>query len=491
MGAGSAGGAVIVVPTDPPDNGGGGTDPEPPGSLWAGWPSSSDTTLLSLRPHGRRYGIATVAPTGADFTTVGAGSSEARAEALNAASAGSLSWDGIGPDYRNDVLIGPGTYNEGLGGGDWACYVGTTGNPADVILQADGGGGGVIHSFGSQYLEALTLRAYSSDGDLSPKYPWHITGGPVTIAQRCIFDTRGAVDGVSTGGNRTAGLVGKDSSTLTAFYDCTFKATPGTADGFNMHGEATMRDLPETALFIKCTTEGVASIGSTGNLSLTGQKSRLYVIGLVHDEHLTEITADANTDVYTDSDLPVTGAAAVYRGVTTWPTIVDGLLPELADFYYPSSLGDEPVDWQPTVPDAAPMAPVVGRTYITRVDPDIAMRVTHSGFTATTAAGNYGIVHRVADTAYVTAEPVTAENLAGGGWGVALGKNAWAHPYAFTRYPGNNGFWVKVAWTDATVRVTGSAALPGIIDCYYTDDGTTLVPVAEGTPHPVPFVRAA
>lgn len=474
-----------LVPPDPPDGGGGETPSDP--NLWLGWPATSDPILQSFRPHGRRVAVRSVGIPGATNADLNEAATASKVAATEFGLGGKGFWDGAGPDYRYDVLIGPGTYNGSMGGGQWGCYIGTTGDPEDVILQADDGSNGVLHSFGPQYLEGLTLRAYTSDGDESPKYPWHITGGPVTIAANCVFDVSDAIDG---GGNRTAGVVGKDSSVLTIFYRCTFRATPGVADGFNMHGAPTPGDLAETAIFLDCTTEGVASIGSTGNVSSTGDLARLYVIGLTHDEHLVEIGADANAEVYTDTDLPVGGSpAAVFRDVTDWAEVVDGLLPELAAYYYPSALPEpSPVDQTIPVDDASPMAPVPGRTYFVRIRQEEALRARASGFTCTVAAGEYGIAILPADTPYVRDEPVKRD-LVDPGSLLTVGTVVHENFYAYTRYPGDNGIWVKVAFDNAAARVLGSASLPGLTDCAYSDDGTTLVTVSEGTPHPIVFVR--
>ena len=63
------------------------------------------------------------------------------------------------------------------------------------------------------------------------------------------------------------------------------------------------------------------------------------------------------------------------------------------------------------------------------------------------------------------------------------------HYYAYTRYPGDHGFWVQFAADNASLRVEGSAELPGLTDCYYTDDGTTLTQVNAGTRFPVLRLR--
>jgi hypothetical protein len=191
--------------------------------------------------------------------------------------------------------------------------------------------------------------------------------------------------------------------------------------------------------------------------------------------------------VYTDTDLPVVGnPVAVNRNTTALPNIVDGSLPEINAVYYPSALTDTtPADYYAAaVTDAAPMAPVPGRMYLTRVPLPEAQRIQRVGFTCTTAAGSYGAHLEPADTAYVRdADP--SLSLPGTGTALAVGANSYQHYYAYTRYPGDNGIWAKVRFDNAAARVTGSAQLPGLAECAYTDDGVTLVPVTAGTPHPL------
>lgn len=473
----------------PPDGGGGGPiDPGPTNPLYPGWPATTDTFLESIRPKGRRIITTSVGIPGAAYTTVAAAATAA-ANAVNADGLdGGLYWDGAGPDYRNDVLIGPAIYNEEGGGGQWNCYVGTSGDPTNTVLQFGGDSGGTLHTFGSIYLENLTIKAYSVDGDVSPKYPWHITGGPITIAANCIFDVRGAVSGVSAvGGNRTAGLVGKDSSVLTIFYKCKFIGDPAAGiTGFNMHGGSTPGRWPETCIFLDCETENISGIGSTGNLSLTGERSKLYVINLTHDGLLGEISSDANTDVFTNTSLALTGGTTITYGVNEPPALVNGMLPELDAFFYPSAIGEQG-DQSVTVTDAAPMSPVANRQYYVKIRLTEAQRIQVAGYVCSFADGNYGISLEPVDTPYEL-DKLPSLDLLGTSVPLALGRVASQHYYAYTRYPGDNGIWVKVRFNSATAQIMGSAQLPGLTDCFYTDDGVSLNAVTAGTPHPLLFI---
>jgi hypothetical protein len=49
--------------------------------------------------------------------------------------------------------------------------------------------------------------------------------------------------------------------------------------------------------------------------------------------------------------------------------------------------------------------------------------------------------------------------------------------------------WVGVKFTDSACTVEGSASLPGLHDCYYSDnDGATMVKATAGTPFPIAHV---
>lgn len=472
----AATGRAPVIP-DPPDGGGG--DPDP-----TGWPTTTDPVVLAMRPTGRLVASGTAT----DTATRDALASSLAAAVDADAQAGFLYWDGIGPDYRTELFVQPGTYAGG-GNSSWRAIVGTDTNQR-TVLASSVANGGVIHSFGSHYMENLHLTAQTNGSNTAPKYPWHITGGEMNIAANCTFDLSQIEPDTVTGGEGIAGWVGADGDAgmTIVFYGCHFEPGP-LMNTLNLHGPATgdLR-LPMTTIFVNCTGLNGVEIYCPGGVATAGGGSRLYVI----NTPVAGLGADTGCHVYTNSAAPAmtANAGTIHRDVTTWP-IPDGGLSDLwSDYFYPSSIGDEPTTIAPTVTDAAPMAPVAGRTYLTRVRLPSALHVNVSGVTITTAAGQVRQFHFPADTPYAVDEAPSPAHPTTNPETVTMGQMPWTHYYAYTRYPGGNGIWHKVQFTNASARVTGSAQLAGLTDCYYTDDGTTLVPVAAGTPHPVPFIRA-
>lgn len=472
--AAASSGVPIV---DPPP------DPEPPTS---GWPSTADATLLALRPSGRVVASAEATDSATRDTAATALLNAVYADART----GFGYWDGIGPDYRTDLFLVPGNTYTGGGNSDWRAIVGT--NPATrTLIEARNNSGGVIHSFGSIYMENLHLRPLTTVEKSAPKYPWHITGGEMCVAARCTFDLSAIEADTIQGGNGIAGWVGADGKQgmTIIFYKCDFIAGP-IANTLNIHGQGSTEDNPMTLAFIDCTGLNSVEVFTPGaDVTASGERNRFYII----NTPMSKIGGNANTDIYTDGAAPAMAlnAATITRGTTAWDVPEGGLSDLWADYYYPSSIGVAPIKLTPTVSDAAPMQPVAGRTYITRIRNTTAMRVTHSGVTVTTAGGQVSYTHIPADSPYLRNEAASPAHPTLDPLTVTSGDMTWKAYYAYSRYPGDNGFWHKVRFTGSSaVRVTGSAQLAGLTDCYYSDDGVTLVPVAAGTPHPLPFIKS-
>lgn len=468
------------MPPPPDGGGGGGTDPDPPPAV--GWPTTTDPVLLAMRPTGRVVASGTVANTAARDTE-----SERQVNAiLSEARTGYGYWDYGGPDYRTAIFMQPGTYTGG-GQYEWRSLVGT--NPANrTVMEARNNSGGVVHSFSSLYMENLRLVPLTTVDNSAPKYPWHITGGRMCIAANCAFDLSQIESDTIEGGSGIAGWIGADgdSGMTIILYKCDFIPGPK-ANTLNIH-DGGPPEHPMTLVFVDCTGLDNLGLVCPGGASTDGQKNRLYVI----NTPCASLWADGNGEVFTNSAAPAaTGSTGtITRGVTAWPVPAGGLSELWEDYYYPSSVGAA-YKYQPAVTDAAPMAPVPGRTYYTRLRPDRAGRYTHGGVTVTTVGGQISQSHTPSDTLYTRNEPVNPQIPQVDPIAVTSGELAWRAYYAYSRYPGDNGFWHKVRFTGSSaVRVTGSAQLGGLTDCYYSDDGVTLVPVTAGTPHPLPFIRA-
>jgi hypothetical protein len=491
---------------------GGGGDPDPPDppdAPQATWPTTSDPVLTALRPAGRVLGVFTVDDR---FSVTAANKHNPEPafegifdteDGLQVADAGA-NWNlfpqvDVGPDYRGDVIVAQDTYQVAMGSGGWGAMVGAAATrPVDdfgeaTILQAandgtdpDVGGGGIIHSFGSLYLEGITLRSYSVDGhDVAPKYPWHITGGQVMIAAHCTFDITDAVFGVD---GQAAGTVGMDGlpGAFVVFYRCKFTKAPG-APGMNLHG-SDPGVLPITVCFIECDVTDLGDIGFGASLTLSSGRNKFYVIGCTG---LTQITTDG-CDVFTDDpdcDFVDNGTGStITRGTTDWPVPDAGGLPDWwADYYYPSEI-DTPHGFTIGMGDAANFTPPAGRQYLVPVASAVtdAIHVTHTGIVAAAAGGEYLTVPKRIFTDPDTDAPDL--NLGDFHQNVVNGAQDWQQFQFFTWYPGEADRLYVQATFDGTALVKGSltAAADALMN-----DGSGWEPVPGGTRVPVVSVRSS
>lgn len=475
----TGGTGAVVTPTDPGD-----TDPPPSGT---GWPTTTDPILLALRPTGaRNLSTKTAAP----GTTLGA-NLVAVADEIDAATESPYGLQGA--DHSGVLFLPPGEYQGGTGMGRWLAVVGTSGNPEDVIIHSDTqDADGVIHPYTPVYLEGVTLRAGKVGNGEAPKYCAHIAGSPRTTFANVIFDATGS----DTVGN--AGTVGMDGSpgTRLTFYGCEFYDVAGQGRlGMNLHG-GYASDYPSKIMFINCTApKGIGyAAGITGP-----QPDEVYVIGGTIGG---EIAAGPDAAVYTNLANNVTGGGPVTRNHTTWPLPESGdhgLVDIWADYYYPSSLTTiGTTEARATVSDTAPMTPVAGRTYYCPVPVPSAMHFNRYGIQVRSGAGaSWGWAARP-DTPEFYGSPIPANvvpaelrTTLGTDQTLPNGKVMQAYYYSWIAYPagsfGGNRMWVAFKIANTTgVTIDGSAMLPGLHDCYYSDDnGTTLTKATAGTPFPL------
>lgn len=481
--------------TPPPSGGGGGGSGE---FSWA-WPTS-DATLAAIRPTGRTLETRKVSAThaGATDATVGAALTAALATASS-----SIPYGQDGPDFRTDVLIAPGTFHESNGGGSWRNLIGTSGTPSDVILFSDTtANDGVIHPAGSTHVEGLTLRAGHNVGaDTSPKYCAHLGGNGVLTFANVHFDASTAVPGDPS--HLSSGTVGLDGAPglYLLFYKCTFTKPPGLSGaGMNLHGSNPGPE-PISVMFIDCTLPDGAAFGGPG--ATDGRPDRLYVVGGTLGGN---ITANSTTHVYTDAPGSVVAGSHGVTTTSTWPTYTNGLPPEWGSYYLPSSLATTgTVLAKAVVSDAAAMNVVAGRTYYCPVPITSAMRVNRHGVTIVNSAGQWAArpcpdSRVIYGSPYAANYPPVADMPLGGTSATpAAGQVLSAFYYQWAVYPGSTSvsgtaqpgsrMWVGVKFTDSACTVEGSASLPGLHDCYYSDnDGATMVKATAGTPFPIAHV---
>lgn len=465
----------------PPDP----AEPEPP--VVIDWPETTDPDLLALRPAGRTLGTAYVS--GPDVAAQVA--TDLLTTYQQGTRGGYLAWDGTGPQYRTTLFLAPGVFGGG-GNSEWRAVVGL--DPENrTVLESKIPNGGVIHSFGSHYMENLHLTCLTDldrpEGEANvPKYPWHITGGEMCIAANCTFDLSQVHPDTLGGGAAWVGADGSGGMTV-LLYNCHF--IPGPLNNIiNIHGPASGEPMqfPMQYIVVNCTGLESLPMFCPGGPDVHGNGSEMWII----NTPVASIEGLAGDHIYVDSDVPVLpgNQATIHRNVTEWPIPEGGLSSLWQSYFYPSDIGNEPTDITVEVPDAAPFAPTPGRTYYTKVPFTRAARATHIGVTVTQAAGNAGLTMVTADTQYIWDEEPTPilleENTP-----TQVGLTVRQHYYAYTRYPGTNGIWHLCSFDDPGVRVMGSEALPGIVECRYTDDGVTFHDVPEGTAHPIPVFRAS
>lgn len=491
--AATRGGAV--VPTDPDP------DPDPGGDWTEGWPTTDDPILASLRPTGLEP---VVVATGTPGDSVGD-----LLTPMAATISGNLltPYGAEGPRDHGVLFLPPGTYRGGFGTGNWLSIVGTTGNPEDVIIFSDTeDADGVVHPYGPLHMEGVTLKAgFSETLQKSPKYCAHIAGGFRTTFANVIFDASDARSGVFG----SAGTVGCDGNVgaVVTFYRCTFIRQDDLAgtenSAMNVHG-GPAGVVPMSVAFIDCDMPNGGGFGGGGTSD--GGHDELYVIGSTVGS--LGIGTSETTDVWTDSDATVFNPASggtvgvVTRGWTDWPQPAPdsdaGLVPLWDSYFSPQILDTLGTTVErAVVTDAAPMTPVAGRTYYAPVPIRKGMWLNRYGLQVHSGAGalvtlipepdpgvTYGAIQRRNQPEFL--DIGTAAGPIGSGQWLVSYYYSWIL-YPGTDVTGGNRMWVKFRFDDPTgVSVDGSAELPGLHDCYYSDDdGATLVKATAGTPFPL------
>lgn len=472
----------VVTPVDPET---------PPGP--DGFPITSDPVLQALRPSGVRNLAVKTADPGSDMGEL-LDELKATQDALTETPYGAT-----GPDHSAILFLPPGEYQGGFGTGRWASVVGTTGNPADVVIHSDTiEADGVVHPYSPVYFEGLTLKgSWNSQLDQSPKYAAHIAGSQRTTFANVIFDVTearisSAID--STWGN--AGTVGMDGSpgTTVIFYACDFRDVAGQSRlGMNIHGgpEGT---IASTIAFIDCVLPKGLGYNYAGQNASLDPRDKVYVIGGTVGG---TFEMGGSVDVYTDHDNVVNGAVNVFRNQTEWPVPAEHGLRDLwFDYYYPSILdvvGTTEV--RATVTDVAPMTLVSGRTYYCPIPVTSAVHLNRWGLHVRSGAGaNWGWLAQP-DPGVYYGSPVPGNKPEPSAFVtdavLASGKILNSYYYSWMLYPatsvGGNRGWFHFKVPNASgVTVDGSAQIAGMYDCYYSDDnGVTLTLATMDQPFPL------
>lgn len=429
------------------------------------WPSSGNATLLSIRPQGRLLGTLTVDPafpvTATNFWTVNAAGAKAHdliyADGLRT----SLSWNDYpqldaGPDYRVDIIIASGTYNQTVSLPDWTNLVSVTGNPADVEIYNNANSGGVMHQYAACYVEGITFHSVDNGttdpGGTGPKYPLHITCNQGTLVfANCKFLHR------NYGGGANA--VGADSGGGLAvwFYNCNFDSTQH-PNMSNCHGDPGAVESLEYG-FISCTT--TPSTGtSLGYNTLTPVPPPAQPIDQVYARgNGCTISADGNATLITSGTaLPITAIGYNQRNA-----------------YYPSDIGSSVTRVLGSA-DAVAFSPPIGREYHIPLPITRAIHTTGRGVVAAAAGGVVGITtSRTSLSALAYGVPDSLPTL-------TSGNNAADFYFFTTFYPqdtAKNRAWAHVQAKSGAPSLMGSLALA--VGAYYSLSGdSTLYPVPSG-----------
>lgn len=448
-----------TVPPPGPD-----PDPDPPVTLAI--PDPIDATVAAMRPAGRSLGLFTVSPTDpeADYTTVGAAIEAAKAVQIAAGKQDAVAWpSSLGPDYRVDIVLGPGTYEEHVGGSAWINLYAAAGTElGDVVIYDDTSSSGVLHCFGATYVEGIALVCggtgigYPAAGS-GPKYPLHLgADGTLTFVNVRLVPTQEA-------GSATAavGMDGDDGTQVT-FYKCDIQDSPSSTWLANMHS-ASGNTVPLILAFIDCTLANVVQYDDLG----TGLADQVYFIG------------------NTGGSLSVDGANVVIHTSGTWP-IPDPNSARDEAYFYPSRVGEAHTLPGHTVGDSAAFTPPTNRIYLVPVEIPAAIHATHYGVTAAASGGSWaGWMGRLPDPP--NGAPAISPSTAITSAGLKQGK----HFYYYDFYPGEEIAWVAAAFS-AGASVMGSVSLAGLVDCYYSDDGgATVTHAAAGTAIPLVQIRSA
>lgn len=442
-------------PVDPPDEGGGG------GSAY---PATDDVVLLSMRPTGRRIASLTVdtslAITSTNKHTISAAMDAAKnLQTANAQGSAVAFIGSIGPDYRVDIFIAPGTYTEEVGTGGWINLIGTGADPSEVVLTSAVTGGGTLHSYGPLYMENMTVVAQDNGGGSTsgPKYCWHLTiGGATTIAANCVFLNE------NSGSPAALGMDG-GSGSYVLFYDCTIigQAPPTIT---NMHGELNPT-APVTILWVDCTVNGNLGYSALDDYDVVDE---MWVINTFNGGVPATPVSSGNVTVHTSG---------------AWPVPVGGLSASDADYYLPSSVGTVHIE---TIGggDQAAFSPPVGRIYYVPLAVASAINVFYSGIIAASAGGEVGVRPQLRQYGETGPEDADIGSLGT----LVSGVNETLFYYRFTYYPGDAArdiAYMAVEIISGTPSLMGS--LTAAVGAYYSDDGgTTILPVSAGR---VPVVR--
>lgn len=451
-------------------------DPEPGGPIPHTLPAPLDATVSGIRPTGRLLATYTVGANGEDYPNPGAAITAAKNLQQATGTGTGVAWnsnagiDEIGPDFRVDTILAEGSWKGDLGTSSYVNMFGQ-GSSKTELWSDTIGSDGTMHQFGPLHVEGIRFRNEAGGDGTGPKYPLHITvSRGTTVYAGCEFIANAGY--VATPGSGTAVGMDGGSGTFLLFYGCNFDSP----QPLNLHG-ATGATQPLTVVFVNCT--GTAPLRYTP-LSAVGDK--VYVINCTNPS--IEISGDVQAVIdpaYTGTI--IAGTATVTRG-TTWPTPNGGLSTIDQAFFYPSIIGQEGRA-DAHAGTTVSMTPTAGRTYMVPVDLPQAIHTSYVGITAVTAGGSYDAV------------PIHGGAVPLASWAVGTPSRAittagdidYKYYYNRTFYPGETRAWVPCRFT-ADAQIVGSSTITTDRDCYYTDNGTTLVKAPAGMVFPIAHVRA-
>lgn len=167
---------------------------------------------------------------------------------LNAAATAAHAGEGLWA-----VVLAPGTYTGRVYGNPDVAFVGATGDPADVLWQADGGTGPTYSPINGTPAILGGIHFQLTAGTGSGQYAYHMSAGGLMIAEACIFESQSTSRNTAVGADAAPGA-------RCYFIDCTLieaMSGPESTGGYhatNLHG--TTPGDPIRFAFIGCTANG-------------------------------------------------------------------------------------------------------------------------------------------------------------------------------------------------------------------------------------------
>lgn len=312
------------------------------GSTTTSWiPATTDPVLASMRPKGRQIAEYLVRQDGTGtHTSITAAIASAVAAQNARLDAELVPRVKITPNYRVDIVIGPGDYqvtpSDFPDVPQWVnLYAQDPTQRPRLWYSNNGGPAGVIMTRGRQYIEGLIIEQDRQYGTAWPKYPIHHSGTGATVIANCVLlgTTGGSLTTQGTPVAHSAiGMDGADHSN-TVLYRVQMPRAQ-----MNMHGWVDYEiPNPLSVCYVECLADRFSHQSS---ILPEGVRDDMWVVGCTTDPDgsLRDITPNGQTALHLDpahvgSPTIRGNAASTQDARTDWPVPVGGLTPYDRAYY--------------------------------------------------------------------------------------------------------------------------------------------------------------